>query len=89
MTEYRRAAWRLIFITYPCPTCGAQPGEECRTETGHIYKQTHAARTRNGDRCPRCGTILMAHEQPGTLCARCQLLRRLETERATTHKRKT
>jgi ribosomal protein S27AE len=84
-----RASWRLVFLTYPCPTCGADPGEECRTTGGRAYKQTHAARTRNGGRCPRCGTVLTHDDEPGTLCAKCQLLRRLEIERATRHRRVT
>jgi len=85
----RRASWRTVFLAYPCPHCGAQPGEDCVTATGHPYPDVHGARTDHGARCPRCGTVLMEHEEPGTLCTKCQLLRRLEIERVSRHRRKT
>lgn len=87
MPEHRKAIWRLIFLTYPCPTCGAAPGEDCITSNGNIYKDVHAARTRDGNRCPRCGTKI-AWDMAGQLCGRCHLLRDLEVERATKYQRK-
>lgn len=88
-TKHTRASWRLVFLTYPCPTCGALPGQDCVTRTGRVYADVHGARTQHGTRCPRCGTTLAHEEEPGTLCAKCALLRRLEIERATKHRRKT
>lgn len=83
-----RASWRLVFLTYPCPTCGAEPGHDCQTASGHSYTDVHAARTRNGNRCPRCGQLVAYEDDPGSLCAKCQLLRSLEIERATLHRRR-
>jgi len=88
MTTHR-ASWRLVFLTYPCPYCGAEPGDPCVTKTGKPWGDVHAARTDHGTRCPRCGTILAHDEEPGTLCTKCQLLRRLEIERVTHHRRRT
>lgn len=86
---YQRSSWRLIFTTYPCPTCGAKPGRDCRTVNGHVASQVHAARTAHAERCPRCGTHISADDEPGSYCARCQLLRALEIERATKYRRRT
>ena len=83
----RKAAWRLVFQSYRCPTCGAAPGEVCVTTGGRPYPECHAERTRNADRCPSCGTITGADTEPGALCPRCALVRSLEIERATTWKR--
>lgn len=84
----RKASWHVVFLTYPCPTCEAAPGEECFTQNGTIAQQMHAARTRQGNRCPRCGTLTPADDEPGQLCARCELLRALEVERATKYRRR-
>jgi DNA-directed RNA polymerase subunit RPC12/RpoP len=81
-----RASWRAVFDTYPCPTCGAEPGEPCTTTTGRLADIPHADRTRAASRCPRCGTITEATD-PGALCPRCALVRSLEIERSTTWKR--
>lgn len=89
MGTHHRAAWRLVFLTYPCPYCDAEPGRPCTSKSGRPYADVHAARTEHGNRCPRCGTVYVADEEPGTLCARCMLLRRLEIERVTTHERTT
>jgi endogenous inhibitor of DNA gyrase (YacG/DUF329 family) len=85
----RRAPWRIVWLSYPCPTCNAAPGEPCLTTGGNEYRDCHADRTRHGQRCPRCGTVVSWDDAPGTLCARCSLLRTLETERATKHRRRT
>jgi len=81
------ATWRIILRSYPCDTCAAGPGEPCLTTTGHVT-QEHAARAQLVHHCPRCGTWVDA-DVPGSLCDRCRLLRDLNTERATTHKRTT
>jgi hypothetical protein len=83
----RKASWRLVFLSYPCPTCGAAPGEVCITLAGRPYAECHAERTRNGARCPKCGTLVTAEADPGALCPRCALVRALEVERSTTHRR--
>lgn len=83
-----RAAWRIVFLTYPCPTCGAAPTEDCLTASGKIYNDVHAERTRHAQRCPRCGTLIAADDEPGSYCAKCSLLRQLEIERATYHRRR-
>ena len=88
MTEHP-APWRLVFLSYPCPTCGARPGEECRTSRGYVANPPHAARTAQANRCPRCGTLLEATADRGLLCPKHQLIRDLEVERATHHQRKT
>lgn len=76
-----RAPWHVIFLSYPCPMCGAHPGEECVTSGGN-WAFPHADRTRLANRCPRCGVVVSA-EEPGQLCDRCALVRALEVERAT------
>lgn len=83
-----KSAWRAVFQSYPCPTCGALPGEVCTTTGGRVADIPHVDRTRNADRCPRCGTITGAGADPGSLCGRCALVRALEIERATTWKRR-
>lgn len=88
MTD-RRNSWRLVFLSYPCDYCGAQPGQDCHTATGATYRDVHAIRTQHKARCPRCGTVLAADDEPGQLCPRCQLLRRLEIERITRWQRQT
>lgn len=83
-----KAVWRLVFLSYPCPSCGAPPGRLCITTGGHEYAECHAARTRDAGRCPRCGTVVSAELDPGSLCDKCALVRSLEIERATTWKRR-
>jgi hypothetical protein len=76
-------------LTYPCPTCGAAPGEKCRTHTGNrINSAVHADRVADMNHCPRCGARTPADDEPGQLCARCELVRSLEVERATRHERR-
>jgi hypothetical protein len=82
------AAWRVLFQTYPCPTCGADVGEECTTRGGNPAWVAHAARARHGARCPVCATLLPAEADPASLCDRCALVRSLEVERATRHHRR-
>ena len=84
----RKAPWRLVFLSYPCPTCGAAPGELCLTVGGREYAECHAERTRHAQRCPKCGAHLSAEADPGALCDRCALVRALEIERATTWQRR-
>lgn len=86
MAGSRKTLWRLVFLSYPCPTCGAAPGEVCLTTKGKPYYECHAERTRHANRCPRCGMITGA-DDPGALCERCALVRSLEIERSTTWKR--
>lgn len=83
-----RASWRIVFLTYPCPTCGAAPTYDCVTANGKPYTDIHVERTRNANRCPRCGSLIAADDEPGAYCPKCQLLRQLEVERATLHKRR-
>lgn len=81
----RVPSWMGVFLTYPCPTCGAGPGQVCvTTTTGKPTSVPHAGRTRNAERCPRCGGITGAKDDPGALCPRCALVRSLEIERSTT-----
>jgi hypothetical protein len=79
------AAWRAVVRAYPCDTCGAQPGDPCTTPSG-VPTAEHKARTHPVRYCPKCGTWVDG--DPGQLCSRCQLLRDLNTERATTWKRR-
>jgi ribosomal protein S27AE len=88
MSPKPKASWHVVFLTYPCPTCGAAPGEECLTAGGARSQLPHVDRARLGDRCPKCGAIVDADHEPGQLCARCELVRALETERATQYKRR-
>lgn len=83
-----KAPWQLVFMSYPCPTCGAGPGERCTTTGGQAAGTPHADRTRHAQRCPKCGVIVSAELDPGRLCDRCALVRSLEVERATTWKRR-
>ena len=87
MGTHEKAPWRVVFESYPCPTCGVPSGVSCRTVTGHVAGIPHAERTRLADRCPRCGAIVGNQADPGGLCARCALVRSLEVERATKHRR--
>jgi DNA-directed RNA polymerase subunit RPC12/RpoP len=82
-------SWRSVYLSYPCPTCGAEPDKPCLSASGRIYRDIHAGRTRNADRCPQCGTKTAKGADPGSLCERCALVRSLETERATVHRRLT
>ena len=82
-----KAPWRVVFESYPCPACGVPAGTSCRTRTGHVADIPHADRTRLADRCPVCGVIVARDNDPAGLCDRCALVRALEVERATTHKR--
>jgi len=83
---HEKAAWRAVFESYPCPTCGVPKGASCRTTSGRVADIPHAERTRLANRCPRCG-VIVSGDDPGALCDRCALVRSLEVERATTHKR--
>lgn len=80
--------WHLILRSYPCESCGAGPGQQCVTESGRPTME-HAARQHLVGRCPRCATWMDADHAIGTLCDRCKLLRSLEIERHTTHRRRT
>lgn len=84
-----KAAWRLIRMSYPCPVCGAGPGDPCMTTAGNVYTECHAERSRQATRCAKCRAILSAEAEPGDLCDRCALVRSLEVERATYHRRTT
>jgi hypothetical protein len=82
----RPPEWRRVFWVNPCTFCGAGIGEPCVTKTGHEYALVHHARAIRG-RCPSCGAPLGPAQLDGDLCPRCQLVRDLEAERATTWKR--
>lgn len=73
--------WKTRYESYPCPRCDAQPGEPCRTRRGHIADLPHAARTRQGARCVRCGAVL-DHDDDSALCGYCSLRRQLAAEQA-------
>lgn len=40
------AKWRQVVTEYPCPVCGAGPGEDCTTTSGRISYTPHADRSR-------------------------------------------
>jgi ribosomal protein S27AE len=82
------APWRVVFESFPCPTCGAGPGEHCMTSNGNVRNETHVDRGRDAMRCPKCGGRLAFDAEPGDLCGRCEQVRALEVERATYHRRK-
>jgi hypothetical protein len=84
----KRARWRLVYLSYPCPVCIAAPGEDCITATGKLKREVHADRARQGNRCPRCGALTSSDNEPGQLCDRCELVRALEVERASYHRRR-
>jgi ribosomal protein S27AE len=84
----KRAPWRLVYLSYPCPTCNAGPGEDCTTTTARIKREVHADRARLGDRCPKCGTLIEADHEPDQMCARCELVRALEVERSSVYRRR-
>lgn len=78
----RKAPWRLVLLSYPCPDCGAGPGDPCVTAGGNpAHDYVHAARTRDASRCPRCGVRLPAEAEAGDLCDHCALVQALEVER--------
>jgi hypothetical protein len=79
--------WRETIESWECPTCGAPPGEHCWTTGGNRIYEPHADRGRAANRCPQCGARLTAEQEPGDICARCTLVRALETERATVYHR--
>ena len=83
----RTAAWRLVIHSYPCPTCGAAPGQWCETKNGRQTDMPHAARGDTAETCAKCGARLPAGSFPGELCPHCQLVRDLEVERATKYRR--
>jgi len=83
-----KSLWRLVVMSYPCPTCDAAPGMPCMTSTGNPKWEHHAARALDLERCPKCGAWVGANEDPGALCNRCALVRALEIERATTWQRR-
>jgi hypothetical protein len=82
------ATWRVVFESFPCPTCGAGPGEHCTTTTGNRKSEPHVDRGRDGARCPKCRSHLAWDAEPGDLCGRCEQVRALEIERATVWKRR-
>jgi hypothetical protein len=88
MRRTGKTAWRAVFLTYPCPTCGQAPGQWCRTRSGKPAELPHMARGRVGVRCPVCHALLDDGAEHGDLCPRCQLVRALEVERATTWPRR-
>lgn len=74
--------WLAAIESYPCPTCGAGPGDPCLTYTGNEKNEPHVDRGRVGDRCTQCGSRIHANSD-GPLCDRCELVRSLEVERST------
>lgn len=84
----RPGPWHLVLRSYPCEHCGAGPGEPCVTESGRKVALEHSARQQLTGRCPRCSAMLDADHPPGTLCRHCALVRSLEVERHTHHRRR-
>jgi len=89
MTGSAMSTWRLILRSYPCRTCGAGPGDPCTTSGGREADLEHVDRQQHVGRCPRCATMMDADWTPGALCPHCQLLRSLQVERYTHHRRST
>lgn len=80
--------WHNILRSYPCEACDAGPGEPCVTASGRKSALEHSARQHLVGRCPRCSGMLDADHPPGTLCPHCALVRSLNIERHTTHRRR-
>jgi hypothetical protein len=83
-----RQYWRIVMESFPCKECNAAPGEPCYTKSGNQKTECHAVRWADAERCHKCGERLPADYDPGELCDRCKLIRRLEIERATTWQRR-
>lgn len=83
---YEKSEWRETVEGEPCPTCDAPSGSPCLTRNGHLTSQPHAGRYYRVNRCPHCGVMV---PMAGELCDRCALIRSLETERASHHRRTT
>jgi hypothetical protein len=89
MTD-RRSGWRRIYESYACTYCGAGPGQRCLSLVTKKPTMTiHMARVNAADRCAKCGTGMDADRvtEGANLCPRCALVRSLEVERATVHRR--
>lgn len=82
-----RDPWRVLIETYPCPSCYAEPREACTTYAGGNTTTPHIARIRQIDRCPTCLARMPAGTEPGDVCERCLVVRALEVERMTHHRR--
>lgn len=83
------ASWRAAVLSYECPKCGARAGQRCVTlRDGTPTEGTHVGRALGAFRCPRCGSRIAADSLPGDLCPRCALVRSLEVERVTHHRRR-
>jgi predicted RNA-binding Zn-ribbon protein involved in translation (DUF1610 family) len=82
MAGSNKGRWRLVLLSYPCPDCGAGPGELCTTRSGRpAHDYVHAARVQDAPRCGRCGTHLPADTEPGDLCDYCAMVQALQVER--------
>jgi hypothetical protein len=81
----QRAGWRRVLLSYPCPTCGAGPGDDCETSTGNRKFECHVSRSDAAERCRDCHTRLGADDvdQGADRCPHCQLVHQLITERHT------
>jgi hypothetical protein len=80
--------WLAAVLSYPCPKCGAAPHDPCTTKTGTRASTPHAARGQERRRCRLCQVLLPQDQDlEDVLCGRCAMIRALELERITTHKR--
>lgn len=76
-----KARWKTILLSYPCPTCGAEPGRPCRTSHGHVYYDVHVDRARQANRCPECGDRMPADAEAMDRCAYCETVNSIIRER--------
>jgi hypothetical protein len=81
--------WLAAVMSYPCPTCEAEPNHPCITRNGTTASPPHIARGHQRPRCVVCQVLLPQGDMEGMLCDRCALVRSLELERMTRHQRST
>jgi hypothetical protein len=41
--------WQYVVESYPCPRCGANPMDQCRTRSGTRKAEPHASRSRQAE----------------------------------------
>ena len=71
-----RATWSEVAYSYPCPSCDAGPGVNCRAYGGAVLNTPHAARVATIDRCGQCHQWVHAEarDQGLDLCEACLAL---------------